>query len=120
MKKTIMFLNLILGIANLVLGLISFFLLILHIDFGTIDITHTPYSINFSYIANPLLFISGLVFIIRFVFLAIANNKLDNAVSKNELAVISVLTLLFGDVLSGIFMIFIREDDLKVNKDEDK
>lgn len=78
-------------------------------------------NVNISALAK-LLSITGfsitllrLISLIPVIVGIIALKKLDRAKSKKELLVVSILTIVFCSPLPGIFMLCIREEDLKLN-----
>ena len=56
--------------------------------------------------------ILAFVMLIPAIVCAIANSKVSNARQKSELTAIAIITLLFGNFLSGILMLVINDQDL--------
>lgn len=109
MKKAIKVLNTITIIYYLIIGMI-------YICFSTsghpLDKIFLP-IIPFTFEISVDMILFYILFIIPIIILAIANYKLDYADCKNELAVISTITLVFANFISGILMICMNENELK-------
>lgn len=55
------------------------------------------------------------ILIIPIIIGALALKKLNSATSKSELTAMGVLTLLFVNLIGGILMLCLSDDDLKEN-----
>lgn len=92
----------------LTIGLCSFFILIFFL-----------FAILFFLIEDGAAFPAGIIFIIYSFFLippiivcAIANNKLKTATSTKDLLPIGIVTLILGNMISGIMMLIMKDEDL--------
>ena len=92
----------------LTIGFCSFFILIF-----------IMFSILFFLIDLEDMFIGGIVFlfysmlfILPIVVCAIANNKLKTATSTKDLLPIGIVTLILGNMISGIMMLIMKDEDL--------
>ena len=92
----------------LTIGFCSFFTLIFFL-----------FAILFFLIEDGAAFPAGIIFIIYSFFLippiivcTIANNKLKTALSTKDLLPIGIVTLILGNMISGIMMLIMKDEDL--------
>ena len=77
------------------------------------------FAILFFLLEDGAAFPAGIIFIIYSFFLippiivcAIANNKLKTATSTKDLLPIGIVTLILGNMISGIMMLIMKDEDL--------
>lgn len=58
----------------------------------------------------------GCILIVPIIVGAIALGKLEKAKTKDDLTTVAIITLLFCNLLGGIFMLMIENEELKGNK----
>ena len=59
------------------------------------------------------IFLYEILLLVPIIVCAIANSKVANAYSKSELTGIAIITLLLGNLISGILMLVITDEDLR-------
>ena len=70
-------------------------------------------ALSYIYINYALI---SLIYLIPITVCSIAIIKLNNVSTKKELTAISIITLIFGNIIAGIIMLTINDEDLKCNK----
>ena len=105
------------GIGKIAYNLSSF-----GVDYDIFGLSYYPFwdgtTQNMQTVAKVFIIIGmvvGFWSILPLIFGIIALKKLKTATKKDDLVVTAVLTLLFCNILGGIFMLLIKDEDLADN-----